>query len=514
MNAFDNNSNSLKRVTIGSVACDTVTTHDVSEEFTLPDYIPEVRRVLFTRAQILPESKYIADTQGGSSLDFGGTVTYSVIYTDDEGRLCSVPLSSNYESSVMLKGHPCTVFIDTSPDNVTTRVNAPRKLTVKARLKSRVFGFEDQEVAEIINQKSSADELFIERQSEDVRTVSVASGSLNNIRMSEKFDTGSRKELRPVLCDASAYLKEVKATNGGVSCHGEVTVKCICECEGELVTLSRALPLYEEIEVEGAIVGDMARASARCISLSISSEEKDDGCELFFDICCEIDAEVYRNEENTLTKDCYSTKNDITIEYKDMELYSLVRSWSGSYSLNESIKRKNKDGAEIVDALVDPVYEKCDIKGERATIIGRLCTTLICKNEKDDGTYEYSSESYEVPIKYECELGVKCENPIVRASLACSCASAKFSDDKLHISADIYPSACVLDKCTTTILGSATLRHDVEFKKDASCVRVFFPKDSDVLWEVAKKYHTTQKKIMEQNALNDLSLKGVKSIII
>ena len=61
-----------KKATLGAISCDTVITHDVSEEFTLPDYVSEVRRVLVTRAQVLPESKYLSDTQGGTRVDFGG----------------------------------------------------------------------------------------------------------------------------------------------------------------------------------------------------------------------------------------------------------------------------------------------------------------------------------------------------------------------------------------------------------------------------------------------------------
>jgi len=33
---------------------DTVISHEVGEEFSLPDYVPEIRRLLHTRAGVLP----------------------------------------------------------------------------------------------------------------------------------------------------------------------------------------------------------------------------------------------------------------------------------------------------------------------------------------------------------------------------------------------------------------------------------------------------------------------------
>lgn len=512
MNTLEITERAGAKARVTSVCCDTAITHDVSEEFVLPDYVNEVRRVLMTRAQVLPESKYIADSQNGTSLDFGGTVTYFVIYTDDEGKLCSTPLSSNYEASTILKSTPSEVLIDTSPDSVTTRVSAPRRLTIKTRLKSKIFGYEEKEICESILQRSSADELFIERLYEENCSLSASTASLQGIKISDKFDTGSLSSLRPVLCDAQAILKDVKPSNGSVSCHGEATVKCICESDGELITLSKVLPIYEEVGLDDVCPSDTVKATARCVSLSISSEEHENGSELFFDMSCEIDCEAIRNSDITLTKDCYSTKNAMETKHRELELYSLVRGGNASFSLNESVKRKSKDKLEIIDTILEPVFEKCDFKGERACFIGRLCTSIIAKGEGESG--EYLCESYDVPFKYELELARQVQGPIVRGNFSASLVNAKYSDDKLLLNAEIYPSVMVLEKSTTTILDTATLKKDTEFKKDASCVRVFFPNDGDVLWEIAKKYHTTRDKIMEQNSLDSDSLEGVKSIII
>ena len=472
MNTFEINTGAKGKALVTSVSCDTTVTHDVSEEFTLPDYVPEIRKLLFTRAQILPESKYISDTQNGSKLDFGGTVTYSVIYTDDEGRLCSTPLSSNYEASAMLKSQPNMTFVDTVADNVTTRVNAPRKLTVKSRLKSRIFGTQNAEIEENIRQKSSADELYIERLTQSLNTFSVSSTTLQNIKISEKFDTDAKKSLRPVLCDATAYLKDVRASSGSVSCHGEVVIKCLCESEGELFSLSKTVPLYEEVALEGTVASDMARASVRCVSLSISSEENDDSCELFFDLVCEIDAEAYRNSENAMTCDCYSTKNEVDTSYRDIELYSVARSANASFSFNESCKRKSKEPCEIVETMLDAICDKCETRGERAILSGRICASVISRTERDEnGDCEYFHEEYEIPFKHECEIVAVCENPIWRASASASLINARYSDDKLHLNAEAFVSLCILDKSTHTILDSATLKKEREFKNDASCLR-------------------------------------------
>ena len=504
-----------EKASLSYVSGDTIISHDVSEEFILPDYTPEVRKVLCVKAEALPESKYVSDTQGAASVEFGGTVTYSVIYTDDEGKLSSTPLSSNYESRAQIPAEPSIVFIDTEVDNITCRVNAPRKLTLKSRLKSRIMTLGENEIKENITPLSSADEFFIERMSEKVKTLLVKTSSMQNIHISDKFDMGNLSTFRPIMCDASVIISESKAQPSYVSTRGEVSIKCVCETNEGMVTLSKTMPLAEEIETDGAEIGDNARSVARCVSLSISNEQNGDENQLFFDVSCEIECEVMRNEEKFLTKDCYSTKYESEPTYKQIDVFSVLKNANASFTLSEGVKRKTKDIDEIIEIIANPSYEKTEIKVGKALIMGKLSITVIGKSPKvEDGESEYLSEEYEIPFKYECDIAKTASEPITRATFCIGNINARYDNDKFYCTAEVFPSVCILGKDITTILDTSTLKKDKEIKNNASCVRVYFPKDGDILWEVAKKYHTTSKKIMEENSLPSPSLKDVKNIII
>ena len=122
------------------------------------------------------------------------------------------------------------------------------------------------------------------------------------------------------------------------------------------------------------------------------------------------------------------------------------------------------------------------------------------------------SEVYEIPFKYDmpCDSG----EITSRVNYSHSVTSVGYENDKFCISMEMYPSVSVFAKSSCEILDQAIIKKDKEFKKDSACVRVFFPKDCDILWEVAKKFHTTERKIVEDNSLSSYSLENVKSIII
>ena len=107
---------------------------EVSEEFSLPDYQGEVARIVCVRPQFLLENKYIHDTGSGVFVDFGGTVTYSVIYISSDGELCAVPLSSSYENKIALGEMAELCKLSVRCESTSCRVSAPRRLTIKTKL--------------------------------------------------------------------------------------------------------------------------------------------------------------------------------------------------------------------------------------------------------------------------------------------------------------------------------------------------------------------------------------------
>lgn len=492
---------------------DSVVASDVSEEFSLPDYVSEIRKLLCVRAQVLPESKFISDSGNSSTLEFGGVVTYLVIYTDDEGSLCALPLTSNYEASTSLVSHPTTVIINTTVDSVMPRVNAPRKITIKSRLKSRVMGWEEREERERIEGKSTAYEMFMERSVAEEKTVSIKQISMQNIKVSGSFDTQGEAKLVPVWCDAKITASDVKVQNNSVSVRGEIAIRCICKGQEGMVTLTKTEPLAEEMEAQGAMVGDMARVSGRCVSLAISNEQSQDNERLFYDLTSELEGELIRNTDVALTKDCYSTRSETEEQYRIIDIYSCAKAQNTSFTINEGVKRKGNEINEIIDIICDPVCEKSEFKNGKALLSGKLNLTVIGKKESDE-ELEYLSESYEIPYKYACDVGKHEGDLIAMWDVSLGNVSARYEGEKLLVNAEIYPSYEIIERQKCQILDSLVIKKDKEIKKETSCVRVYFPKEGDTLWEIAKKYHTTVAALKEKNSITEGSLNGIKSVIV
>ena len=503
-----------KRSVFSRMATENGATTEVCEEFSLPDYVPEVRKVLLTRASVLPESKFISDGEKNATLEFGGSVNYTVIYVDDEGNLSSTPLSSTYEEKANISTSPSSVFVDTAIDSINLRATAPRKLNIKSRLKSKIYSCKKSEYQEEIRNKSSADELFIERKSKSVPSFDVKSAVLQDIAISEKLDTPPCESIRPIWCDAGITVKSSVPKKDYVEISGDVFVKCICECDGEINVLTKIMPIYEDVECNGVTEASLVSAQGKCVSLTISSEEKENSSLLFFDVKCEIECDAYDKTENKVTLDCYSTRCELDSSYKTIELFTPLSSFNRSFSINETVKRKSKDIREIIDTFSDVTVDKIEERNGKATVYGTLKVSVIGKSAPlDDASFEYLCETVDIPLRYDTDMAYK-NDMICRASLDAPLLNTRIENDKLSVSGEAYVRMSAISRENDKILDFAVLKRDAELPKDNTSIRVYFPKFDDTLWDVAKKYHVKASDIMEKNSLDNDSLAGIPHLII
>ena len=114
---------------------------DLSSDFTLPDYYPEIRKLLRIETNISPAGRYI----GGGSVEFSGRVDHDMIYVTADGGVASAPLGSDFSFEVPIslpdsatENSMLEAIADSEAENVNGRVMSPRKVNVKCRLRSKV----------------------------------------------------------------------------------------------------------------------------------------------------------------------------------------------------------------------------------------------------------------------------------------------------------------------------------------------------------------------------------------
>ena len=68
---------------------------EANEDFLLPDYMPEIRRVLRLDASLSPEEPILRTGEA----EHEGKLLYKLLYTDESGVLTEAPLEGHYRAT-------------------------------------------------------------------------------------------------------------------------------------------------------------------------------------------------------------------------------------------------------------------------------------------------------------------------------------------------------------------------------------------------------------------------------
>ncbi len=466
---------------------------DISEDFTLPDYYPEIRKVLYTRESLLAPAKFV----GGNKIDINGVIDYDLVYVSGDGRLCSAPFSAEYSFSLPLENmsdfeisEGFSVMAHTVAESSSVRVSAPRRLQIRSHLRTsvgvfgkvicseKVFGLEDGEGFERLENSVSAIELVCE--SSDV------------ISLQDEYRLASA-DSRVALAQSSVVIGNIRIDDDVAKISGEILIKllAISDGTGDVERIVRKIPFDAETDLDGIDMAEkpLCRVSGNVTDLSVEVEE---GIAV---IEANLVLELCGVKENMVvcTKDAYSTQRECECEMRSYELPRILCNKNASISQSERISMSEagiSDEAEIVDVSAVAVAEKAECTDSGYTVRGNCRYNLILLR---DG--EYTSAEIRVPFRYDTDAIDERGNEIDSYDAVASVSNARGRIDGEYIDLDSEISlACSMwGKDSVEILERVDFGMPIE--KRAGTVVVCYPRSGDTLWSIAKRYSVTQSDI-------------------
>lgn len=493
----------------------TVTT-EINQDFTLPDYQPEIKRLLRVELTLPPPSRYIS--AGGA--EFSGPAYFDILYAGGDGQLYSSRLSSEYDFEVPFDADEdadlsenVTVLAETEPESVVGRVLAPRRLGIRSRLRSRARSFAPCRQKESIEGLKNAQSL---RRLTDTGTYArILTGSEDAIPLSDEIIPEQKDgEIRVIGADGNVFVREASAVRDGVDCRGDLILKLmICreggDCEPE--TIVRKMPFSQVVDVGGVAPGWDSRAWGICSDVNVTVGEG----RIVAEALMALEAEAQRAENFEFTKDIYSTEQNGEVRSKNYALVIPVRSFNGNFTQNGVFDAEDNNipgTAEVIDVKGDATLGSFAHEKGRGVITGEVRYNIIFKDADEWGSRELTQ-----PFRYEFDIPAG--KPDGSAVLTVTNSRARMDGERISVDSEIAAAIRVLAGQVLRMVDEA------EFSDEAGARRgewvVFYPDGSDTLWGVAKKFNADADKVAAANSLKSSaqpngkeSLAGAKFIII
>ena len=460
---------------------------EVSGDFTLPDYYTEIRRILCVTPTVLPPAKYVGD----NTAEFNGVIDYTVTYVGGDGEIYSIPLSSDYSFNLPIEridgAEDISALCSVGVESVNTRVSAPRRLSIRSRIRpdvriyarvSPTVGCDaDVSVSGIHTHTSQAQSLSAQCSTSDVIEVSCIIPNLSD-------------DVRVLRADGCVLCERAELTDRGIECSAVLKLNLLISRENGSVieTLVGETPFNGEIDVENDIEG--AKIRVRGVVSEMSVNVTDQGIECNAGII--LEGTALGNKTVSYTDDIYSTQDTCECDMKRMTVKRSVACSMGSFSLSERFPMDTLglNDATVYMTLGSVSMDKCEPKGDKYALSGTAVFNLLCRK---DGELQMSEVT--CPVRYEADGCGRADGALYFDAI-CQTTDIKTRMDggNLCIDCEVYVDCDVVGEETVNTVDSVSFGAPVDQR--GSMIVVCYPEDGDTLWSVAKKYRVDSQRIV------------------
>ena len=504
-------------------------TAEVAGDFTLPDYQPEIKRLLRIGVNLLPP------TRSGGGGDLTGSMDYYVLYVGQDGGVYCVPLSTEYRlepkpgtaDRMLPVSEPVICLCDLFPDVPVGRVVAPRRLSIRCKIKAKVGTYGEAPLAPA-GIRDSEEDPTLETLTATVPAARLTWGMGEPLPLQDDIILSpSDGEMRVICAEGQVMVTEAIPAAGLVNCRGEVLVKLtLCPAEDPpafapafseatapsareespaLTVLRRKIPFSQAVQTEGVTPACSAAALGYCPDISVQME---DG-HLHVDVGVLLETRAQRNETVTYTADLYSTRRDSTCRLVEHPAESALRAFNGNFTLSDSLPLSETGidpAARVADVTATAIPESLthDPAKDRCLLTGTChCHLLLLR----DG--EYSPAEITLPFRYEFDTphstpseashDTPAPPPAFDGGVTVVNCRARMDGERIGVDAELAVALRTYIPSPFTALTDVTLGEEVTRRRGEYVI--CFPAPTDTAWSVAKRYHAPMAALTAANNL-------------
>ena len=477
---------------------------DTGTEYSLPDYLGDVRRILFTKADVLPSGKF----ESGESVEFSGIVNYSVLYVDAENKMSEASFSSDYDFAVKCGGRNVVgCNAKTGVSGFSLKLIGPRKISVKAALTSSVE-LSCTQMLEIEGDAFDGEEsVEVRRAGARVRVVGISeSAEREYAEQLLHLDGAVADEISVCYTDCECRVDSAEMSGAELLLGGEIIARALINRADDSAFLAESKIRFDESVPAGSIDDSMIIlpnvniSSQKC---AISAEEN--GVSLVMNLIAEFSATGISNKNVDVIADSYIKTKECENSFEPFHYSELVGFTKDRIEHTDTVAREELDFDGVREVICLDTAVKVDgveIEGDNARISGQIKYSVILSGVDENAKIFYR------PFKHTCDfeenVNSGCQNEgnlRAEAIVTPALSKAAIEPSCVRLSTPLTVVLTVNEEKEMPRLVKSSVIPDTEVASDGVKVVVYYPDGKETLFDIAKKYHTTVGRIAADNGL-------------
>lgn len=472
-------------------------TQEETAETIVPDYCPDIARIIETEGKIFLHSRELRDGRA----EVSGTIRVTVLYTPDgEGGIRTLDFAMPFTVESDNRSLPECVALtaETEPELLETRMLNPRKVFTHCKLVTRLTGYKREPLSFCADVESEPAQCIEKRQEQQHATV-LTQIAEKDFTFSEEINlspgrAGAVELLTSRVCSS---VTETKIVGSKLIFKGMFTVSLLYRTSEALCCVSTAeLPFSQIMEVEGASEGTTAALQLQLTGADFQIDGGDpEGRQIAVTLYLHATALLREERDMTLLCDLYSTAYDLSYDAAPL----VFTGFQESLTRRQTVREVLEIGV-VADSILSLTVTcgSVSVGREGGAAVLRTLATVRALYLDEGGVPLVAERGVEV----SCQLDLPEDCRITARAICPEEVQGSLADRGIEVRFPVDFRAEAASRVKKVCISAARINTDTP--KDLSGAPSLVLRclgKQETPWDLAKRYNTTIAAILTANQL-------------
>ncbi len=461
----------------------------------IPDIKPDILNAISTSGTVCIYKKEI--NEGKVRLD-GCIDTYVMYLADDENNsIRGVNVNLDFTQVIDVPNAMPEMNLDTEVKlkNIECKVINGRKIGIKAFLEIniKVTTNEDIDIINNVNLKG------IQMLNKNLNINSLIGRGSTKVYAKDTLVIDNIDNLAEIMkADLHISNKDVKISYNKILAKADLNVRLLyLTDDNRMNTVESVIPVMGFIDMPDVTEENVCNTKYEIKNVVIKPNNAEDHS-VYVEVEIEIYCEVYRNQEINIIQDLYSPTMNIMFTQKQIKIMQRKENVQSTCNIREKQTIPELAGNKIYDVTTNVDITKQTVLNDRILYEGEVTLNYIFNSSNGVDT-----KKIVVPFNFNVDFPGVNQNSNIETNIEMGAQDFVItSDDSIDVKIDIIFNVTMAKSAEINIIDDIK---EEENRSACTCsLVIYYVKDGDTLWKIAKKFGSTVEEIARINGIENV----------
>lgn len=471
----------------------------VEGDMIVPDVKPDILNTINMTGNVCIYKKEVLD----GKIRMDGDVNVYVIYLADGEEEQARSLNANIDFTQVLDFEGCNPDMSLD-ENVTIKsieckILNGRKINVKATLQFEMAVYANEEVSIIREVNNIKD---IQSQESQLKVNSLVGEGCQKVYAKDTIVIENIDNLAEILkVDLDIVNKDIKISYNKVLGKADIAVKMMYLTEDNRIkVVENKIPVMGFVDIENIDDTNICDMKYKLKNIVVKPNQVEEHS-VYIEIEVELYVRAYENKDIRLIQDLYSPSQNLNFNQRCVNTMANKCEIKNTCNIREKVMVPEINGGEIYDVEVRPVILNKNVTKGRVMYEGEVMLNFIYSSSN---IAKIDVRQMKLPFNFNVDSGeITGNNMNIETNV--EVVNRDFivgTDGNVEAKIDLEFILNMSNTIKINIIDEVNI--DENRDRQIYSMVIYFVKPGDTLWEIAKKFRSTQEDIARVNNIEDI----------